>query len=173
MPNLVNELLLDELKRDFASMGSCLLVAFDKLTVADADDLRSQFRDAGMKMRVVKNRLALRVFEDIGLDVRAGFAGKTGIVMAPEERAIAAAKIVREVIKKKKKDAPLTITGAVIEGRAYVGPVAETIADMPDKDTVRGMLAGAISGVARGLAMCIQSAGPAGLARVIQARCDK
>lgn len=173
MPNLVNELLFDELKRDIESMGSCLLVGFDKLTVADADDLRNQFRDAGMKMRVVKNRLALRVFKDIGIELKAGFAGKTGIVVAPEERAIAAAKIVREVIRKKKKDAPLTITGAVIEGRAYVGPIADSIADMPDKDTVRAMLAGAIAGVARGLATCIQSAGPAGLARVIQARCDK
>jgi large subunit ribosomal protein L10 len=176
MPNLVNELLIKELELDFKAMGSCLVVAFDKFSVGDAEAIRAQFRAAGMRMRVVKNRLALRVFTNLGLGMDRAFTGKSGIVIAPEEGAIAAAKIVGEVVRQKKKakqPTSLAITGAVIEGHAYVGAAAEHVADMPDKSTVRGQLAGALAGVARGLASCIQAAGPLGVARALQARCDK
>jgi large subunit ribosomal protein L10 len=176
MPNLVNELLIHELEQDLENMGSCLVVGFDKFTVADAEAIRSQFRAAGMRMRVVKNRLAHHVFAKRGVKMDGGFAGKSGIVIAPEEGAIAAAKIIGEVLRLKKKakqPTSLTITGAVIEGHAYVGAAAEAVADMPDKNTVRAQLAGAIAGVARGLATCIQAAGPGNVARALQARCDK
>jgi large subunit ribosomal protein L10 len=172
VPNLVNEILLDDLKQSFRDMGSCLVVSFDRLTVEQAHDIRGKFRDAGMRLQVVKNRLAVKAFADLSYDLSAAFKGKCGVVVAPEEGAIAAAKLVREATEKL-KEPPLTVRGAIIEGEVIVGHAAATIADMPDKNTVRAQLCGAILGVGRGLAVAMQAAGPAGLARATQARVDK
>ncbi len=172
MPNLVNTILLDELKGSFEGMGSCLVVSFDRLTVAQAHGIRNKFRDAGIQFQVVKNRLAIKAFSELNLDMGEAFQGKCGVVVAEEEGAIAAAKLVREEMERIKKP-PLVVTGGVIEGEPITGAAAANIADMPDKDTVRAMLAGAINGVARGIATCVQGAAGGGLARCLQAKIDK
>lgn len=171
MPNLVNKIMLDELKADFDGMGSCVVLSFDQLDVAQDQEIRTALRESGLRYRVIKNRLAIKAFKDRDLDMREAFAGKCGVIVAPEETAIGAAKLVRETFKKK-RPAPLVVTGGVIEGQAIVGPAAATIADMPDRQTVRGMMASALVGPARGLAMAVSGVA-GGLARVIQARIDK
>ncbi|MEM7202790.1 MAG: 50S ribosomal protein L10 [Planctomycetota bacterium] len=171
MPNLVNRILVDQLKTEFESMGSCLVVSFDKLTVEQANDIRSKWREAGLAYHVVKNRLALKAFESMKLDLSEAFRGKCGVIIAPEEAAISAARIAGETFKKI-KDPPIVVTGGVIEGEVITGAAAAGIGDMPDKTTVRGQIAGCILGVARAVATCIESAGPGGVARVLQARID-
>ncbi len=127
---------------------------------------------AGLSYQVVKNRLALKAFESMKLDLSVSFKGKCGLVLAAEEGAIGAAKIVREAMAKAKKPSVVVAAG-VIEGEVIDGPAAKSIAVMPDKDTVRAQLAGTINGVARSIATCLQAAGPASLARAMQARIDK
>ena len=173
MPNLVNEILLDDLKQRFQSMGSCVVVSFDHLTVAQASDIRTQFRDAGVQYVVVKNRLALQALSAMGLDMKEAFDGKCGIAFAEEEGAISAAKIVRDFVKPYRKRPPLRVTGGLIEGEAITGDAAKGISEMADKQTVRAQFASAISGPARALATCIANAGAAGLARALQAKIDK
>ncbi len=173
MPNLVNEILLEDLTEKFKDMGSCVVVSFDQLTVEQASDIRNQFRAAGLGYVVVKNRLACQALKSMGYEMRAAFEGKCGVAIAAEEGAISAAKLVREFNKPFRKSPPLRVTGGIIEGEAIVGAAASNIADMPDKQTVRGQLASALIGTARGIAACIASAGPAGLARAIQAKIDK
>lgn len=177
MPNIVNQILMSELQEDLKDMGSCIVLNFDKLTVALTEDIRNQLREAGVQYKVVKNRLAIKAFADMGLDLSAAFSGKCGVVTAEEEKAISAAKIVKDFATKarkalKVKQPPLVVTGGVIEGEAITGPAAANIADMPDKNTVRSMLLSAINGPARGLAGCLNGL-PSGLARVLQARIDK
>ena len=173
MPNLVNKILLDDLKTKFTEMGSCLVVSFDTLTVVQANDIRNQFRGAGFRYLVVKNRLACQALKAVGLEMREAFEGKCGVAFAEEEGAISAAKLVREFNKPFRKSPPLRVTGAVIEGAVIDGDAAKNIANMPDKQTARAMLATAVSGPARGLAAGLSNAGPAGLARVLQAKIDK
>ena len=177
MPNIVNEFLLNELEEDFKSMGSCIVVNFDKLTVQLTNEMRNELRDSGVRYRVVKNRLAIRAFNDMGLNMSEALRGKCGLVFADEEGAISAAKLVGEFATKARramqtKVPPLIVTGGVIEGAAITGPAAKLIADMPDKNTVRAMLLSAIQGPSRGLAACLNGL-PGGLARVVQAKIDK
>lgn len=177
MPNVVNNILMSDLQRDIENMGSCLVLKFDKLTVALTQDIRNQFRAAGVKYTVVKNRLAVRAFAANGLDMSAAFTGKCGLIIAEDEKAISAAKLVEDFGLKarralKIKSPPLVVTGGVIEGEPIIGDAAARIHDMPDKDTVRSMLLSAIQGPARGLAACIQGT-HAGLARVMQAHSEQ
>ena len=58
-----------------------------------------------------------------------------------------------------------------VEGEVIAGSDAKMIADMPDKQTVRGQLAGLLSAPARGLAVSLSGLG-SGLARCLQQRAD-
>ena len=91
MPSLVNKILLDELSAEFKDMGSCVVMSFDKLDVAQDEAVRTALREAGLRYRVVKNRLAVRAFDSMDLDLSQAFTGKCGVIVAPEEKAIAAA----------------------------------------------------------------------------------
>jgi large subunit ribosomal protein L10 len=171
MPNLVNEILLADLQREFESMGSCVVVEFGKLQPKQDIEIRDKLRSAGVRYRVVRSRLARRAFAGMNLNLDEALTGRCGIAIAEKEGAIAAAKILREWIKKT-KDAPLTIKGGVVEGSAYAGAAADAIADLPDRNTVNTQIVTAISGPARSLAILV-SAVAGGLARCIQARVDK
>ncbi|MCA8955039.1 MAG: 50S ribosomal protein L10 [Planctomycetes bacterium] len=173
MPNIVNNFLMGQLESDFKSMGSCVIVNFDKLTVKLTNEMRTKLRDSGVRYRVVKNRLAIKAFAGMGLDLKTALTGKCGVIFAEEEGAISAAKLIRDFGQQarrelKAKTPPVVVTGGVIEGSAITGPAAEFIADMPDKNTVRSMLLSALLGPARGLAMCLNGV-PGGLARCIKA----
>ena len=173
MPNIVNDMIYQELEQDFRSMGSCIVLQFDRLTVAQDEGLRQQLRAAGVQYKVVKNRLAMRALRAaVEVDLSAAFKGKCGVVFAPDEQAISAAKVVREAMKVHKKDPPVRVVGGVIEGEGITGAMAEAIADMPDRTTVNTQIVTAISGPARGLATVVNALA-AGLARCIQAKIDK
>ena len=171
MPNQVNTILLRELERDFQQMGSCLVVTFDKLMPQQDLEIRGKLRQAGVRYRVVRNRLARRALSAMKLDLTAAFKGKCGVAIAQKEGAIQAAKVLREYIKKQKQP-PIAVMGGVVEGQAFVGKAAEAIADLPDRNTIHTMLASVISGPARSVAS-ILNAVAGGLARCIQARVDK
>ena len=171
MPNLVNQILLEELQTEFESMGSCVIVEFGALQPEQDLTLRSKMRDAGVRYRVVRGRLAKRAFSGIGLDMSEALTGRCGVAVAEKEGAITAAKILRDWIKKE-KDTPIEIKGGVVEGTAFVGEAAKTIADLPDRDTVNTQIVSAISGPARSLASVLNAVG-GGMARCIQAKIDK
>jgi large subunit ribosomal protein L10 len=170
MPNLVNQILLADLQREFQKMGSCVVVEFGKLLPKQDMEIRGKLRAAGIRYRVVRSRLACRAFADLKLDLDKALTGRCGIAIAQKEGAIEAAKILREWIKKT-KDAPLTIKGGVVEGAAYSGAAAESIADLPDRNTVNTQIVSALSGPGRSLASLV-SAVACGLARCIQAKVD-
>ena len=173
MPNIVNKMLYQELERDLRDSGSFLFLAFDKLTVDQDQKIRNVLREEGVQYRVVKNRLAAKAMKDfLGVEVRGSLVGKCGVVFAPEEKAISAAKKIREEMKPLKKEAPVSIVGGVIEGEAILGDAAATIADMPDRNTVNTQIAVAISGPARKMAQMLNAV-QSGLARCIQAKLDK
>lgn len=171
MPNLVNEILLADLKKEFQNMGSCVVVEFGKLQPQQDIEIRGKLREAGVRYRVVRSRLALKAFSGLKLDLSGALTGRCGVAIAQKEGAIQAAKILREWIKKT-KNAPIAIKGGVVEGTAYTGASADAIADLPDRNTVNTMIVSAISGPARSLAS-ILNAVAGGLARCTQARVDK
>jgi len=164
MPNIVVRHAFAEYGKDIEGMGSCVVISFDKLTVAQVSDLRNQFRDQGISMRVVRNRIAKKALKEAGYEVES-LSGKCGIAFAPEEKAITAAKLVRDFAKAH-KETTLEVLGGIVEGEVIPTAAAATIADMPDKDTVRAQIAIAISAPARGLATVLSGL-HSGLARCL------
>jgi large subunit ribosomal protein L10 len=171
MPNLVNQILLADLQREFQSMGSCVVVEFGKLLPKQDIEIRSKLREAGVNYRVVRRRLAKKAFAGLSLDLGTALNGRCGVAIAKKEGAIQAAKVLRDWIKKT-KDAPIQIKGGVVEGAAYTGAAAAMIAELPDRHTVNTQIVTAISGPARSLATLLNAVA-GGLARCVQARVDQ
>ena len=164
MPNIVVRHAFAEYGKKIGEMGSCVVMSFDKLTVAQVSTLRNQFREEGISMSVVRNRIAKIALKEAGYELE-DIRGKCGIAFAPEEKAITAAKLVREFAKAN-KGAVLEILSGVVEGEVIPTAGAATIADMPDKNTVRAQIAIAISAPARSLAT-VMSAVQSGMARCL------
>ena len=171
MPNLVNQLIIKELENELTEADSMLLVSFGGLTVVESEDLRGKLAEQNVSFRMVKNSIARRVFADRGFEFDADtFSGNTGLAYGETESAIHAAKIFTS--KEVKKAGKVTVKGGVMEG-SQLGPQdAVQLADVPDRDTLRAMLLGVISGPARQLVGTLNAL-PSGLARVLQARVDK
>ncbi len=168
MPNLVGELTIRELDGQIEGMGSCVVLNFDKLTVEQASLLRRRFREESIAFKVVKNRLAMHALKERGFELGERIRGKCGVAFAPEEKAITAAKLIRD-FQRENREIKISVLAGVVEGEVIEGDGAKIIADMPDKDTVRAQIAMAISGPARQLVQVL-SALPTGLARCLEQR---
>ena len=66
----------------------------------------------------------------------------------------------------------LEVKGGIMEGSFFDAAQVAAIASLPSKEVLLGQIAGAISGVARGLAVCINGV-PSGLARALQQLADQ
>ena len=60
MPNLINELVTKELDDAFSSAEGMILVSLSGLTVAESDNLRTALSEHGLRLRMIRNRLASR-----------------------------------------------------------------------------------------------------------------
>ncbi|MDA1193623.1 MAG: 50S ribosomal protein L10 [Planctomycetota bacterium] len=157
-----------------ASPAGLMVIDPGGMTVEASMALRKKLRDeaGGARLRVLHNRTARVALREQGYDgdveaLNAALKGSSALVYGGDGP-ISIAKVVREWARKNKT---VKVKGAIADGEVLVGPDAETLADMPDLQQLKGMLAGLIIGTARGLAVSLQAV-YGGLARCIQARAD-
>jgi large subunit ribosomal protein L10 len=171
MPNLVNRLVLEDLRRDFKDAEGMLVVSFGGLTVTESEGLRGQLAAKGVKFSMVRNSLAQVALKERGLEMPASaFLGNTGIAFGKAEAAIHAAKLLTTAdIKKAGK---VKIRVGLLEGKLLDAKDAEALASVPDRATLQAKILGCLSGPQRGLVAVI-NAGPAGTARILKARAEQ
>lgn len=171
MPNIVKRLICSELETAFAGIEGLLTVSFGGLTVAETEILRNGLAAKGIGFRMVQNKLARRVLLEQGFEFpREALQGNTGIAYGDAEAAIGAAKIFSDPAVK--KIGKVKITGGMLEANVLSAADAAQLADVPDRNTLRAMILGAISAPGRNL-VCAINAVPGGLARVLQAHVDQ
>jgi large subunit ribosomal protein L10 len=171
MPNIVNRMVVREYAEDLKDASGLLVVNFSGLTMAENESIRDRLAEKDVPFRMMRNNLLRRVLAERGLELDAEcLTGNTGVAWGDAEAAINAAKVFTDpVVKKLKK---VKIKGALLDGDVLGAAEANQLANVPDKDTLRGMLLGVISGPARGLATVINAV-PCSVARVLQARIDE
>ena len=84
--------------------------------------------------------------------------------MFAETDAAAAAKVIKEFAKENQN---LVLKGGIMDGKQYNAAEVEAIASLPSREQLIAQIAGAISGVARGLAVTINGV-PSGIAQCIK-----
>ena len=171
MPNIVNKMVMREMTDEFKSAEGMLLVSFAGLTVTETEALRNSLAEKGVKLLMVRNRLARIVFKESGVEFdEEAFLGNTAVAYGDAEAAVVAAKVFgdREV----KKAGKVKFKAGLLDGEVLDAASAASLANIPDRETLHAQMLGVISGPARSL-VGVLSALLSGMARVISAHADQ
>jgi len=169
MPNARNIEMMENIKADLEGVNAVWVVDACGLTVKETEALRRTIREAGAIMKVYKNTVMKKTLAELDLvNMDEILEGPSAFVFCGEDVA-AAAKAVTEFAKENEK---LEVKGGMMDNAFVTADEVKAIASLPSKEVLLAQIAGAISGVARGLAVCINGV-PSGLARAIQQVADQ
>ena len=169
MPNARNIEMMENIKADLADVQAMWVIDACGLTVKEVEGLRRSVREAGAVMKVYKNTVMKKALAELELaNLDEILEGPSAFVFCGGDVA-AAAKAVTEFAKENKK---LEIKGGMMDGAFVNAEEVKAIASLPSKEVLIAQIAGAISGVARGLAVCINGV-PSGLARALSQIADQ
>lgn len=110
------------------------------MTVAELSALRRLLRSGNMDYRIVKNTLARIASEDTPVSVaKSAFRGPVAIAIGYKDPVMTA----KKVIEFSKKNEKLKLSGGVIEGKLYDVNEVKAIANLPSREVLLSMIAGA------------------------------
>lgn len=156
MANELNKMMLAELTQEFRGIGSCVFVNLEGMNAKEIDSLRAGFGEWNVKFSVVKNPIALRALEAVGIKgVEAYFVGPTAVAYGDAESAIKASKVLAETMKAVKA---LTIKGGFLEGMALDAVSAKKLSQIPSKKELFSSILGGVVSLMSAPASLVQSA---------------
>jgi large subunit ribosomal protein L10 len=147
---------VQELSGELQNVSSVIVATFDKLKVAQAEELRKAVRSAGGRYEVVKNTLVKRATK--GSNIEEAFQqikGVTSIAYTTGDP-VALAK----ALSKYAKDNPeFSFKAGVVEGRVVSIKEIEALASMPSKDELYSKLLFLLNAPAQRLATIVNAVG--------------
>ena len=159
MATAEKEAKVEELKTIMAEAKGFYLADFTGIDVAAVTELRNKLRDADVQYQVIKNRLAIRAAEEVGIaGLEEHFSGPTALAYSKEDP-IAPAKILQDFVADGGK---IQIKTGFMEGEVLAADKVEALAKLPSKEELLGKVAasvqsplyglsGVLSGLLRGL----------------------
>ncbi|MDE0362558.1 MAG: 50S ribosomal protein L10 [Rhodospirillaceae bacterium] len=149
-----------------ASSLSAVIAEYRGLTVAEMTDLRTEARNAGVYMKVVKNSLARRAVEGTPFEcIQPSLRGPLLLAFSREDPGSAA-----RVVKGFSKDHSHLVTVSVaVGGELYDAANLDRVAALPNLDEARAMLLRTLNGPMTQLVRLLSEPGSM-LARALQGR---
>lgn len=131
-----------EITEKMQKASSVVVVDYKGLTVAELNELRSKFREAGVEYKVYKNTLVRRAAAEAGI---AGLDSEslvgTNAVAFGYEDPVAPARIIKEF----SKDHPnLELKMGIVEGEYFDKAKVEEFASIPSRDALIAKLLGSL-----------------------------
>ena len=146
------KVVVEDIKERINNSKSVVLVKFTGLTVSEDTELRREFRKNNVEYKVLKNTLVRRAFNDLGVkDFDEDLNGPTSVAFGADETG--AAKIVMEAVKK--YDKKVSVKSAYFEEKRLDENGVKALAAIPSKQQLYAMLASALLGVPRALAIAL------------------
>ena len=134
---------VDELVEKMKNAKLVLLTDYRGITVTDVTSLRASLRKANGEYKVIKNNITRRALEKIGVEgLQDLLVGPTAVIIGNEDY-LEPAKAIYEFTKDNEF---YKIKGGIVEGKVMTAQEIVTLAKLPSKDTLVGMLAGALLG---------------------------
>ena len=157
------------LREQVEDLMALVLVEYTGLTVAESEDLRGQFREAGCTYRVYKNSvIRFAVTGTPHEPITPLLKGVSGLAYNAEDPG-APARVARDFAKKNVK---LRLKGAVVDGEVYEGEGANALADMPGPREIKAKLLMLFKTPATRMVQVMQAA-PRDFLRVLNAKKKK
>ena len=116
------------LRADIEDVPAIVLVEYDRLTVAESNMLRGQFRDAGCKFRVYKNSVVKHAVEGTKHEPLCSLLKGVTAVAYHDSDPGAPARVARDYAKTNSK---VALKGAVLDGEVLDARKVGVLADMP------------------------------------------
>jgi large subunit ribosomal protein L10 len=139
MSKYVKELMIGQLKGELDGTRSVLILDFKGLDAVSENQLRLSLRRKSIRMRALKNTLARRVFEDMGIGGLSRFLEGPSVAVWGGDGVAELAKEISDQVKKLKKPA---IKGGAVDG-VIIGPEAvEDITKLPSREALIGRVVG-------------------------------
>ncbi len=129
-PNRINRLLVKKVEADYSKMTNMVLLVNLKVTSEENQEIRNTLRESKIKLRMVRNRLSMKAFSELGLkDAQKLFLGPTCIVDADDP--VTAAKVACDLVGKYKNS--LKLAGGILEGKLLDAKEVEALAKSKTK----------------------------------------
>jgi large subunit ribosomal protein L10 len=170
MSKRVKNLMVKELADELRAAQSCVVVGLGPLDVATTTEFRSDLRAKGLRVRVLKNRVAAHAMQELGWDGVGGLLTGTSAVAFGEGGAIVASKCLLDWERKLKQK--VEVRGGWLEGRLLGVADVRTLATIPDKKTLLSMIASAVTAPVSQIAGLLGEM-ISGVARAVGAAADK
>jgi ribosomal protein L10 len=158
MSKKIKEMELNALRTTFKGVKDMVLLQPLKLDSAADFEMRKKLRDKKIRVKLVKNSLVKKVFDENGVKVDAG-AGPTLLCWGAEsvkELSTAVESILKDLKKDPKAPEKIKVKTAVSEGQPVTMEVAKSI---PTRQEAIGAVIAALLGPASQIAGCLT--GPA------------
>lgn len=143
---------VNKLAEKFKNAKIVLLADYRGITVEDVTSLRNTLRDTKSEYKVIKNNIikrALNTNGESGLD--SVLEGPTAVVIAEEDYV----EPLKAIYKFSKENDYYKIKGGIVEGKVMSVEELITLAKLPSRQELLGMLAGALLGNISKLAVAL------------------
>ncbi len=146
MSKYVKEMMMDQLRADLGDDRSLLILDLKDLDAQAEFQLRRDLRKKSIRLRVLKNTLARRVFADLGMeDLGQYLTGASAAAWGGE----GVAELAKEISKQVKTLKKPVIKGGAVDG-VVVGPEqVEDITKLPSREVLIGQVLGLLLSPAR------------------------
>lgn len=142
----------DEWVKKYDGVDTFVVVEYRGLKSQQAADLRSHLREGKVSMTVLKNRVAKRSFEKLGLESLKGFLkGQTAIVWSKEDPSAVA----KRLLAWNDKNKGLVIRGGVISKQVLDLAGVKALSNLPTREQMLGMTIGTIAAPLTSAAGCL------------------
>ena len=156
---MASEKILNQKKEEVSKLAAkikeakvVLLTDYRGINVSDVTDLRTKLRGAEVEYKVIKNNITRRALEECKIEgLNDVLEGPTAVIMGNNDY-LDACKIVYEYAK---DNDFYKIKGGIIDGKVVSVEEIVTLAKLPSRETLIGMLAGALLGNISKLAVAL------------------
>lgn len=168
MAKVVKKLIVEELRERLQGVDGWVLVDTTGLDAQSAEGIRTELREAGLRMIVLRNSLARKVFEEMGVTVGEDhLQGPTALLYG----GTGALSISRVLIPWRKKRKLLRVRGGLLDGQVVEPREVERLASIPDMPVLRSQLYYLLGGTI--LRLHFAMAGPIGRFSALMAALSK
>ena len=156
---MASEKVLNQKKEEVSKLAAkikeakvVLLTDYRGINVSDVTDLRTKLRNSEVEYKVIKNNITRRALQECNIEgLEDVLEGPTAVVIGNNDY-LDACKTIYDFAK---NNDFYKIKGGIIDGKVVTVDEIVTLAKLPSKETLIGMLAGALLGNISKLAVAI------------------
>lgn len=144
------QVIIDEISSKVKDAASVIFVEYQKLTVAETNELRRKLRESDSDLRIYKNTYVKRALDTLDIDINDELNGPKAIAFGTDS--IAPIKILSDYAK---KHPALEMKIGLVDGSITGLDTLKQLADIPSREGLLTMLAGGLIGIVKDLSICL------------------